>query len=382
MHSCPKGTRLAPSTGVGTIDRAMLEPLHPALLATLDELDDKLAALEQQGMDPAVMQDQVRSKPLFQQLRQLRKLVDARDKLKHLETQLAEVVEVGAGDDAELAELAAEEQQELEPAYQIAREDLLTLLLTDDKHGARNAILEIRAGAGGDEAALLARDLARMYQRFCERMSWKMQAMSLSESEQGGFKEAAFEISGEDVSRLMRFEMGGHRVQRVPVTESQGRIHTSAATVAVLPEAEEVDLVIDGKDLEIQATTSQGPGGQHVNKTQSAVRITHKPSGLVVFCQEERSQHKNKAKAMGLLRSRLYDMEQQRLADERAETRRTQVGSGDRSQRIRTYNFPQNRVTDHRIGENYSLEKVIEGGLLPVLEALLCHERDERLGAL
>ncbi len=358
----------------------MAEPLHSVLAAKLDELAERLACLEQESLDSAVVQDPARAKPLFRELGKLKKIIVTRDEATRLLAQITEAEEIiEQGEDPEFVALAKEELPELEPRYEKARMQLESLLLTDDDSGGRNAILEIRAGTGGDEAALFARDLARMYQRFCERMRWKMHPMTLSESEQGGFKEAVFEVSGEDVFRYMRFEMGGHRVQRVPVTESQGRTHTSAATVAVLAEAEEVDLVIDPKDLEFQATTSSGPGGQHVNKTQSAVRITHTPSGLVVYCQEERSQHKNKAKAMSLLRARLYDMEQQRLASERAETRRTQVGSGDRSQRIRTYNYPQNRVTDHRIGVNYSLEKIVDGDLMALFDALLAKEREDKL---
>ncbi|MCB9880744.1 MAG: peptide chain release factor 1 [Planctomycetes bacterium] len=360
----------------------MIRPIHPALSKKLAALETRKNELEEQALDPKVSSDPHRSRKLFQELGNVRKLVSSKHRLDALAKQTREHEELLADGDEELAALASEELPELAREYEETLTDIETRLLVGDEHGERNAILEIRAGTGGDEAALFARDLARMYERFCERQSWKMQAMHLQESEHGGFKEAIFEVVGDGVFRLLRFEMGGHRVQRVPVTESQGRVHTSAATVAVLPEAEEVDLDIDEKDLEIQATTSSGPGGQHVNKTQSAVRITHVPTGLVVFCQEERSQHKNKARAMQLLRARLYDLEQSKLAAERAQTRKTQVGSGDRSQRIRTYNWPQNRVTDHRIGENFSLEKVVEGDLMPMFDALLRKERDDRLGEL
>lgn len=361
----------------------MVRRIHPVLAKKLEEFAARQAELEAQAMDSEIVSDPTRSKKIFQELGRLRKVVGLSERLEALATQIAENEELAAsGEDAEIADLAREELPELEDEHEKVLTEIETHLLADDENGDRNAILEIRAGAGGDEAALFARDLARMYERLCERMHWKMNAMNLSESEHGGFKEAVFELKGDRVFHLMRLEMGGHRVQRVPVTESQGRVHTSAATVAVLPEAEEVDLVIDEKDLEFQATTSSGPGGQHVNKTQSAVRITHTPSGIAVFCQEERSQHKNKAKAMQLLRTRLYDLEQSKLAAERSETRRTQVGSGDRSQRIRTYNWPQNRVTDHRIGENFSLEKIVDGDLMPVFEQLLKKERDDRLGEL
>lgn len=359
-----------------------LRTIHPALQKKLTDFAARMAELEASAQDAAVVSDPQQSRKLFQELGSLRKLVELRDRSAALLRQIEDNRELVEAGDQELAELAEAELPELERAYEEAVDEIETRLLVSDEHGDRNAILEIRAGTGGDEAALFARDLARMYERFCERQGWKMQAMHLQQSEHGGFKEAIFEVSGDAVFRLLRFEMGGHRVQRVPVTESQGRVHTSAATVAVLPEAEEVDLEIDEKDLEIQATTSSGPGGQHVNKTQSAVRITHVPSGLVVFCQEERSQHKNKARAMQLLRARLFDLEQARLEAERARTRKTQVGSGDRSQRIRTYNWPQNRVTDHRVGENYSLEKIVDGDLLPLFDALLRSERDQRLSEL
>jgi len=358
----------------------MVEPIRPALQTKLGELSERLEALEQQAMDPAVMKDQARSRTLFQELGRLRKVVgrwhDARKLFDEIE-QNQELIE--SGDDPELAELAEEELGDLVADYGEAVEEIETILLVDDEYSSRNAVIEIRAGTGGDEAALFARDLSRMYQRSCERQGWKMKVLSLTETELGGFKEATFSITGTEVFRYLQFESGGHRVQRVPVTETQGRIHTSAATVAVLPEAEDVDVTIDPKDLEFQATTSSGPGGQHVNKTQSAVRITHLPTGLVVFCQEERSQHKNKAKAMHLLRTRLFDLELRKQQEARAEQRRAQVGSGDRSQRVRTYNFPQNRVTDHRTQESYSLEKVIDGDLMPVWAALQRKAREDRL---
>ena len=239
--------------------------------------------------------------------------------------------------------------------------------------------MEIRAGIGGDEAALWARDLFDMYVHYCTEMGWKVELISEARSEMGGYKEVVFSVSGPDVFQYLRFESGGHRVQRVPATESQGRIHTSAATVAVLPEAEEVDVEVKSSDLEFQAVRASGPGGQNVNKVSSAVRLTHVPSGLVVFCQEERSQHKNKEKALKLLYSRLYDAEQQKLHDERAAHRRDQVGTGDRNMRIRTYNFPQSRVTDHRIGQNFSLDPVLQGKLLPVARALLAADREQRI---
>ena len=242
-------------------------------------------------------------------------------------------------------------------------------------------IVEIRAGTGGDEAALFARDLFEMYRRFAEQMNWKFEALDIEPTELGGFREVSFSVSGEGVFRHLQFESGGHRVQRVPQTEAQGRIHTSAATVAVLPEPEDVDIVIRTEDLLIDVMRSGGPGGQHQNKTESGVRITHLPTGVVVNCRDERSQHKNKSKAMRILRSRLFDQMREQARSERDHARRDLIGSGDRSQNIRTYNFPQNRVSDHRIGLTlYNLDQVIQGDLLALTLALIDHDRREQLG--
>jgi len=254
-------------------------------------------------------------------------------------------------------------------------------LLPKDEDDERNAILEIRAGTGGDEAALFAADLFRMYTRFCERHRWKVEVLELSDGTLGGIKEAIFAVRGPKVYGTLRYESGVHRVQRVPATEAQGRIHTSAATVAVLPEAEEVDVKIEDKDLRIDVFRSQGPGGQSVNTTDSAVRITHLPSGLVVQQQDEKSQHKNKAKALKVLRARLYEQERARRDAERAASRKSQVGSGDRSERIRTYNFPQGRVTDHRINLTlYKIDKVMSGEALDeIIDALIAEDQATRL---
>jgi peptide chain release factor 1 len=242
-------------------------------------------------------------------------------------------------------------------------------------------IIEIRAGTGGDEAALFARDLFEMYQRYAETKRWSFETLEMVPTELGGFREVSFGIKGDGAYRHLQFESGGHRVQRVPATEQQGRIHTSAATVAVMPEPEEVDIVIRAEDIETDVMRAGGPGGQHQNKTESAVRLTHVPSGIVVVCRDERSQHKNRAKAMRLLRSRLFEQREEAARSERAEQRRTLIGSGDRSQRIRTYSFPQNRVTDHRIGLTiYNLDRVILGDLGPLTEALIAHDRREQLG--
>ena len=258
-------------------------------------------------------------------------------------------------------------------------------LLYDKAAGADRAglIVEIRAGTGGDEAALFARDLFEMYRRYAETQRWSFEVLDLVPTELGGFKEASFGITGDGAFRHLQFESGGHRVQRVPATETQGRIHTSAATVAVLSEPEDVDIVIRSEDIDRDVMRAGGPGGQHQNKTESAVRLTHKPSGIVVVCRDERSQHKNQAKAMRLLRSRLYEQTLAAAQNERAEQRRTLIGSGDRSQRIRTYSFPQNRVTDHRIGQTwYNLDRIIVGDLEPVVTALIDHDRREQLGDL
>ena len=286
--------------------------------------------------------------------------------------------------DAELRAMAGEELAELRGKLDLAERALALALLPKDAADQRSAILEIRAGTGGDEAALFAGDLFRMYQRYADTRGWKTELMSASAAELGGYKEVVASISGAGVFAKLKFESGVHRVQRVPVTESGGRIHTSAATVAVLPEAEDVDVRIDDKDLRIDVYRSSGPGGQSVNTTDSAVRITHLPTGTVVIQQDEKSQHKNKEKAMKVLRARLYEAERARLADERAGARKSMVGSGDRSERIRTYNFPQGRVTDHRINLTlHRLPEILEGGgLEELVGSLIAEDEAERLAAL
>ncbi|MHA7776290.1 peptide chain release factor 1 [Roseibium sp. M-1] len=275
--------------------------------------------------------------------------------------------------DAEMRELAEMERDELEERVEALTQDVRIGLLPKDEADANDAILEVRAGTGGDEAALFAGDLFRMYQRFAELQGWKVEILSASEGEVGGYKEVIASVSGDNVFAKLKFESGVHRVQRVPATESGGRIHTSAATVAVLPQAEDVDIDVQESDLRIDTYRASGAGGQHVNTTDSAVRITHLPTGIVVAVQDERSQHKNKARAMQLLRARIYDEERERAASERTEARRLQVGSGDRSERIRTYNYPQGRVTDHRIGLTlYKLEQILSGESLgEVIESLI-----------
>ncbi|HSD90987.1 MAG TPA: peptide chain release factor 1 [Kofleriaceae bacterium] len=284
--------------------------------------------------------------------------------------------------DPELREMAKEEAKALEDQRATSEQALKILLLPKDPNDGKNAILEIRGGTGGDEAALFAGDLYRMYSRFAERQGWKVEVMSMSEGAAGGMKEVICLIEGKDVFSKLKFESGVHRVQRVPETEAQGRIHTSAATVAVLAEADEVDVKINEADLKIDTYRSSGAGGQHVNTTDSAVRITHLPTGVIVACQEERSQIKNRAKAMKMLRSKILEAEQQKQAQAEAAARKSQVGSGDRSEKIRTYNFPQDRVTDHRIGlTKHNLPAIIDGNIDDIIEALRAHDQAEALKA-
>jgi peptide chain release factor 1 len=285
--------------------------------------------------------------------------------------------------DPEMREMAEDEIAELEARLPEAERALALKLLPRDAADQRPAMLEIRAGTGGDEAALFAGDLFRMYQRYAETQGWRVELISASAAEVGGYKEVVASVTGQGVFAKLKYESGVHRVQRVPVTESGGRIHTSAATVAVLPEAEDVDVQIEDKDLRIDVYRSSGPGGQSVNTTDSAVRITHLPTGLVVIQQDEKSQHKNKAKALKVLRTRLYEAERERLASERAGARKSMVGSGDRSERIRTYNFPQGRVTDHRINLTlHRLPEILEGQLDELIGALISEDEAERLASL
>jgi peptide chain release factor 1 len=309
-------------------------------------------------------------------------VVELAAQLDKAEDELAQARELVSVDDPELAAEARAEEARLEGRIAALEARLTPMLLPRDPLDDRNAIVEIRAGTGGDEAALFAADLYRMYTRFCDREGWRIETLSLSEGTLGGMREVIFKVSGDGVYGALRWESGVHRVQRVPATESQGRIHTSAATVAVLPEAEEVDVTIEDKDLRIDVFRSSGPGGQSVNTTDSAVRITHLPTGLVVSQQDQKSQLQNKIKAMEVLRARLLGLRVQQQQEERARMRRSQVGSGDRSEKIRTYNFPQSRVTDHRIGwTTHNLQGFVDGDIGPVIEALRLADVEEQLGA-
>ncbi len=327
--------------------------------------------------------------PLFAKLSKeysdLTPVVETISELRRINTELGEIDELLSSEDidSDMRELAQVEQASLRERHGHVEHRLRLQLLPRDTADSKNAIIEIRAGTGGDEAGLFAADLFRMYQRYAELQGWRVELMNLSETGIGGYKEVTANVSGRDVFARLKFESGVHRVQRVPATESSGRIHTSAATVAVLPEAEDVDVDVDEKELRIDTYRSSGPGGQSVNTTDSAVRITHVPSGIVVTQQDEKSQHKNRAKAMKVLRARLFDLERRRLQEERAAARRSQVGSGDRSERIRTYNFPQGRVTDHRISLTlHKLERVLSGEALDeLIDALVTEDQAARLAA-
>ncbi|HYJ80484.1 MAG TPA: peptide chain release factor 1 [Longimicrobiaceae bacterium] len=345
------------------------------------EIERRHEELATQLADPSIHADPGRLRDLSREHSQLAGVVEAAARLRRLREELegAEGMVAAADSDAEMAELARAEAEALRPEVERREEELKLLLIPPDPLDDRDAVVEIRAGTGGDEAALFAGDLFRMYQRYADRRGWKTEAVSLSEGTMGGFKEAVFVVRGAHAYGDLRYESGVHHVQRVPATEAQGRIHTSAATVAVLPEAEEVDVQINPAELKIDVYRSSGPGGQSVNTTDSAVRITHLPSGLVVTCQDEKSQHKNKDKALGVLRSRLLDLKIAEQEAARARDRRLQVGTGDRSAKVRTYNFPQSRMTDHRIGfTTHALAQVLDGELAEVVEALKLASQTER----
>jgi len=349
-------------------------------LKKLEEIEARFDDLSTQMANPAVIQDGELYRKTAKAHRDLEEIVDAFREWKKVTSELAGVREMLSEADEELRQMAAEDAEQLKGRLAEIEEQLKILLLPKDPNDERNVVLEIRAGTGGDEASLFAGEMFRMYCRYAEDKNWKVKVTSISESGVGGVKEVIALINGDSVYSRLRYESGVHRVQRVPVTETQGRVHTSAVTVAVLPEADDVEIQLDPKDLRIDTFCSSGPGGQSVNTTYSAVRITHLPTGMVVSCQDEKSQIKNRAAAEKVLRSRLYEAELARQQAEIGAERRSMVGSGDRSEKVRTYNFPQNRVTDHRISLTlHQLDLVMDGRLDPFIEALRTHAQAEKL---
>ncbi len=346
----------------------------------LQGVEEKFQQLEQRLSDPEVVKDRANYEKLAREHAELSKIVDAYRRYRRVDEDLGGSLELLKDNDPEIKELAKEEIERLTAAKQQLEDELKRLLVPKDPLDEKNVLLEIRAGTGGDEAALFASDLFRMYSRYAEGRKWKIEIMDHHPTGVGGLKEVVAMVQGKGAYSRLKYESGTHRVQRVPVTETQGRIHTSAVTVAVLPEAEEVDVQIDPGDLKIDVFRSTGPGGQSVNTTDSAVRITHLPTGLVVTCQDEKSQHKNKAKALKVLRARLLDQKIQEQNAKRSQERKSQIGSGDRSERIRTYNFPQGRVTDHRIGLTlYKLDSILQGEIDEIIDALITHYQSQAL---
>lgn len=350
------------------------------MLDRLKQLDNKYTEIQQRMESGEIFADPTAYTKCARELKELEPIVLCYREYCSCQKQMSDAQELMP--DPEFKELAQEEYSEAKAKLEELEERLKILLLPKDPNDSRNVIMEIRGGVGGEESSLFAYDLFRMYSMYAERKGWKIDVVNLNETELGGIKEISFVVEGEGAYSRLKFEAGGHRVQRVPETESGGRIHTSAATVAVLPEAEEVEFEINPNDLQIDTYRSSGAGGQHVNKTESAIRITHLPTGVVVECQDERSQYKNKDRAMKILRSKLYEAEQAKQQAAIAAERKSQVGSGDRSDRVRTYNFPQNRVTDHRLTgdiRNFNIANVINGDLDPIVDALVTADRAEKL---
>lgn len=350
------------------------------LMDRLDQIESRYEQINKQLQDPKVSTDIKKVTELAKELSSLEKTVRKYRELKQLHEQSHGLKELAKDADPEIREMVEVEQEEVRNRALLLEEELELLLIPKDPNDEKNVIVEIRGAAGGDEANIFAGDLFRMYYKYAESKGWKIETLYADPAEAGGFSQIEFMISGDSVYSLMKYESGVHRVQRVPATESQGRIHTSTATVLVVPEAEELDFELNMDDIRVDTFCSSGPGGQSVNTTKSAVRLTHVPSGLVVQCQDGKSQHENKASALKILRSRLYDQMLQEKLDKEGEERKSKIGTGDRSEKIRTYNYPQNRVTDHRIGFTIQqLDRVIEGKLDPVIEALIAEEQKRKL---
>ncbi|UCF33763.1 MAG: peptide chain release factor 1 [Phycisphaerales bacterium] len=364
----------------------MSDDVNIRLIAKLRELARRADQLNTELMDPQVASDPHKTIVITKELGRLRRLVDPFTELRKIEQSLAEAREMAhdRAHDAEFRELAAQEVRQLEAKYNKLLDSLKTRIVSADDEAVESVILEIRAGTGGDEAALFCRNLFDMYTRFCERRNLKVEVLDQNGSDLGGFKEVIVNVKGPEVYRLLGYEGGGHRVQRVPETESQGRIHTSAATVAVLPEPKEVNIDINwDTDVEEHVSRAGGPGGQNVNKVSSAIKLVHRETGITVSMRDEKSQHKNRAKGRRVLLTRLYDFHRTRSQAERDSTRKSMIGSGDRSQRIRTYNFPQNRVTDHRINlDLYCLDRIMQGDMDELIGALQTYDKEQRLKSL
>ena len=352
------------------------------MLEKLELVEKRFGELEEALAQGDLYADPEKAARLLKEQKELTPVVEAYRAYRYTQKDMEDAQELMHSEEGEMRELAQAEFEESKDRLEELEQQIRLLLLPKDENDDKNVIVEIRGGVGGEEAALFAHSLFRMYSMYAERKRYTVEVLSSNETELGGIKEISFEVRGAGAFSRFKFESGTHRVQRVPETESSGRIHTSAATVAVLPEAEEVEVQIDPGDLQIDTYRSGGAGGQHVNKTESAIRITHTPTGLVVECQDERSQHKNRDRAMKILRTKLYEMQQQALDKERASERRSQVGSGDRSERVRTYNYPQGRVTDHRIGLTlHRLDAVLDGDLDEIIDALIAADQAEKLRA-
>jgi peptide chain release factor 1 len=346
--------------------------------ASYDEIELQYEDVERQLSDPEIIANQSKYKELSQKYTELKEFVEKYRKFKTLKIEETDAKELLS--DPEMADMAKEELNEITEQLTNLNQELQLFLIPKDPDDHRNAIIEIRSGTGGDEAALFAEDLLKMYQKFCEKKGWSFEVASQNLTEIGGIKEVTFTVSGQGAYSQLKYEIGTHRVQRVPATEASGRVHTSAATVAVLPEVEDVDIEINMKDIRVDTYRASGAGGQHVNKTSSAVRLTHIPTNTVVACQDERSQFQNKDKAMRLLRSRIYEQQQIEQRKKESDLRKSQVGSGDRSEKIRTYNYPQGRVTDHRIGLTlHALEKIMQGDIEPIITELVKADQIEKM---